>query len=1020
MKTHRLASYLALFATLAAVGAGADERVLLREDFDAPGVEDGQFLDQPPLEGWRHSAGEVRVSRQTGFGPDTLALWGRGVPHWGGRAEHAFDGPMPETQRCVLSFQAFIARELDVDGKKLSTRYDYFGFAGCGSMDGPYWCAGDGEWRFDARALDGETIWTPENQDGAVNRVVDCAIVWDLAARECRGRLEYEHEDQRTVIETPPIGIPLNRLYEIRALCAYTKGYNMGENYGMDVDNIRLTVTETARPEAPAAGANLLFNGDFEIDANNDGLPDGWALQPVNVATETLADVQDYTANLPALEELLADDTIRAHDGWPLARRGDGGWPVDMDAAWYDRLPRELIKASRFGEMPLPDGLKLGSTTCVLSSLPPRWTVASAPVPVEPRHGYRLSGWYRTSGGAQTLVLPQVLDAAKGGIDSPVWGENMLNCIAPGWAGVPQWRRFEVPFRTPDDCDRVIVRLWYYFSGETDPRRLWYDDLELVADDSVVLGEITEAPAFEPDWTETESAQGFAVYGRPAFPVADRNWIPPAVERAEPLRFALCAGEIGSASVFVRAATDTDLPVQVRPANPLKSDNGYAIENAYGARAITLRAVENGRVNLDAKRYRVRPAYLLHTDKATAEAGTAAQFWMTVEVPAGTPPGIYRGEVKVQPLDPESGKKKGTEAKLSVELTVRDMVLPAADTAFGTWYITSPKGGPLGPDHVLPGSEEIYLADQRRHGMNTVATYTMAERLSADGDRVVTLNEIDAAMTAIRRAGLCRRHPVLIYTWQEDGAGGGFGFFGGGEQTVMSIFEHGKQAGWPEILFGVLDEQGASPAVFKVAKMYEQPREQGVRTVTAGPDPYHTGHLYDVWIETMARRDWPELHELAAKTAAEVWMYDCSLTGRNPLLERFYAGLWTWRTGCRGNMVWCYGWYVRINETGLPESKIAWEGRLAGVNDYRYLQALEAALAAAREAGHADTRAAAKANTFLERLRGLVPLDTYAVKPQGDDIAVWNPVPGLEPTDYARIPERCSRHITALQVLPRQ
>ena len=343
------------------------------------------------------------------------------------------------------------------------------------------------------------------------------------------------------------------------------------------------------------------------------------------------------------------------------------------------------------------------------------------------------------------------------------------------------------------------------------------------------------------------------------------------------------------------------------------------------------------------------------------------------------------------------------------------MDLLEADAAFGTWYHTSPQGGPMGPAYVLPGSEEIYLADQRRHGMNTVATYMMSERLSAEGGRVVALNEMNAAVTAVQRAGLCRNHPVLIYTWQEKGVGGGFGNFGGGESTVMRIFEHGRKAGWPEILFAVLDEQGAKPIVFEVLKMYERPRHLGVRTATAGPAPKVTGHLYDVWIESMYRQDWQELHALAAETGAEVWMYDCGLTGRNPLLERFYAGLWTWRTGCRGNMVWSYGWYVRINDSGLPESKIAWEGRLAGVNDYRYLYTLETALDSAREAGRGEDEAVRDAEAFLANLRGLVPLDAYAVQPQGPEIALWNPVPELAPKDYARIRDECAKHILAIR-----
>ena len=178
----------------------------------------------------------------------------------------------------------------------------------------------------------------------------------------------------------------------------------------------------------------------------------------------------------------------------------------------------------------------------------------------------------------------------------------------------------------------------------------------------------------------------------------------------------------------------------------------------------------------------------------------------------------------------------------------------------------------------------------------------------------------------------------------------------------------------------------------------------------------HYGHLYDVWTLKMMSSDWVKQHAFAAKKNAELWMYDCWLTGENPLLERFYAGLWTWRTAVKGNMVWAYGWYVRIKETGVPESKLAWEGRLAGVNDYRYLHTLEVAIAAAEAAGKANAALDA-AKRFLEELRRRIPYTAYENRPRGARRALWNPVPEIQPQDYDRIRGKCARHIRALQSL---
>ena len=60
-------------------------------------------------------------------------------------------------------------------------------------------------------------------------------------------------------------------------------------------------------------------------------------------------------------------------------------------------------------------------------------------------------------------------------------------------------------------------------------------------------------------------------------------------------------------------------------------------------------------------------------------------------------------------------------------------------------------------------------------------------------------------------------------------------------------------------------------------------------------------------------------------------------------------------------MVWAYGWYVRINGSGLLESKTVWEERLEGVNDYRYLHTLEQAISAVKAAGRGGEPAVKKA-----------------------------------------------------------
>ena len=148
-------------------------------------------------------------------------------------------------------------------------------------------------------------------------------------------------------------------------------------------------------------------------------------------------------------------------------------------------------------------------------------------------------------------------------------------------------------------------------------------------------------------------------------------------------------------------------------------------------------------------------------------------------------------------------------------------------------------------------------------------------------------------------------------------------------------------------------------------------------------------------------------------------MYDWNMAGRNPLLERFYAGLWTWRTGVKGNMVWCYGQYARISDRGLPQSKLAWEARLEGVNDYRYLHTLEEAIRSAETAGKGDA-AVKNARAFLKELEEKISLDAYGNLNNLEGYLqkfFWNPVPAIAAEQYDSIRNDCAGHIEAVQAL---
>ena len=833
-------------------------------------------------------------------------------------------------------------------------------------------------------------------------------------------------------------------------------------------------------------GPNLLPNGGFESDADGDGIADGWQAQSFNFSRQALNELERYIENLSSPKALLQGEEILAADGTPIwTRTPEGEWPENMltfgshywgayetsweaEVNWYERVKRETIpQYSRFGELPVSADLDLGSGTLVLSSQRPHQQVLSDPIEIRPDTGYRLTFWVRTSGGGEYFRGPQVLDGACDPETVPVLpnpgmhynNANVINSLpASYWWGSGiagrHWARLELPFRTGPNCGSIVIRLPFNYREEAQRRkmknehyRIWYDDFRLAEDPTVhgfgpAHGTVARA---EPEWPAAVKERGFAVVGRPVLPPTYGNFQPEPAEIDAPIRLTLAAGESDSAVLFVRNLRAEAIALQAGGGGKLESDDGYGLHGAYGSSYVTIRAAEIETRFLTSKRFVYTPKYLLNTRDLSLRPHSSGQYWLTVAVPPGTPAGEYTAQITVAGANPAAGDDASGRLNVPLILTVRDLELESAKAAFFTWYHTAPVGDKrMGSPVALLGAEEIYLADQRRHGMNTVALHCYAEGLSKDGQVRVSLNELDAMVERVRRSGLCRDQPLLLQAWSRamerrgtsvSGSSYTFCSFTGGRDTVMTIVEHAQRAGWPEVLFTVSDEPnydaGARVASNVITRQYAEARRQGVRTAVAGGYPGAftrplnekgdtLGDLYDVWIEGCYGDRWPQTHEAAKANDAELWMYNCWVTGAGYLQERFYAGLWTWRTGARGNGVWSYGWYVRINDSGLPESKVAWEGRAAGVNDYRYLQTLEKSIAAGDASGRAGA-AVRSAKDFLDELRGRIPLTTYRQKPgaipqnQWAELDAWNPVPGIQPEDYARMRDDCAGHTVAVR-----
>ena len=791
---------------------------------------------------------------------------------------------------------------------------------------------------------------------------------------------------------------------------------------------------------------NLLPNGDFEKDSDGDGVPDGWVGNPHHFSRETLEGVHAYIKAFPSHAELLKGKEIRYSDSHLYIRReADKEWPDSVkEASFYEGFvdPDNLLWASRLGSGPLPQGLELGGVTLV-GTLAPR--VVSEPIAVKPNTGYRLSYWSRTCGSLSYAF--QVLDAEANLSEeypgSPA-GAQMVTSLSLGWAYVPYWTRYEIPFRTGPEQKAIRIRPWLYILDESEYHRIYFDDFRLVEDDSVVMGDISDPVNPEPVWPAEAVERGFAVAPRPTLPQTFDTYQPLPEEIDQPMVVTAAPGQFASGVLFLRALRDLGGPLVVGPKGDGCSHlNGWGFLSWYGD--VQLRVCHPLKVDKNGSQWEMRPHYLMpgpllpepekisvtlrgaRAVKVEVPKGEGRSVWVTAFVPAGAPPGDYKGEIQVV--------ASGSEGyALPFTIRVRDLDLLEPDVDFGMYRSTYAQA----PDHVVvPGAPRAALADNRRHGMTSVdqggGPVWVYE--DADGRTRINWSAFDVVMEQMVSAGFRKS-----FHYMPDGDALR-------PDVQLAILERCREKGWPEPIFYVHDEPGAMgrALVDTMEKEFGAARRQGLRTVTSGLDWRTQGEAYDVWILDVSQvggEDWPEIQARAAELGAELQAYDCSGDlATHPRNVRFYTGLWTWAAGLKGNWIWEYAagashaermiasssdseppedWAPYGFAFSLPSgwgASTSWEARREGVDDYRYLRTLEIEIERAVKVGKARGSVVVAAQKYLSDLRKRVPLDvfSYSKRPSTSLKQLHELAPEIGVEEYDRIQEDCATHITAIR-----
>ena len=434
----------------------------------------------------------------------------------------------------------------------------------------------------------------------------------------------------------------------------------------------------------------------------------------------------------------------------------------------------------------------------------------------------------------------------------------------------------------------------------------------------------------------------------------------------------------------------------------------------------------------------------------TIKPGMSAAFWVTFQTDETFPGGTWKGTFTL------SAEGEVLET-IPFTLTVHSFVLPRPRIHYGMYHIYSrPELAYQGRDFLKQS-----MADMAAHGMNFIQFehLSLAFRVlaadkgynrnsstpvpeDADGltiDSVLRPDEyladggynayalIDKAMRLCREAGLLQRdHSPIAYAsgWNSDPTH---------KARLMEVLrEQMRNGDWPHFVLYMRDEP---PRILhdQVTEQVAEWRRLGAPTTAAmsGAAAFAVGDVHSTWI-VLAGHISPELLREAERTGAEVWTYDFNLRTTNVKANRYYAGLYTWSQGLKGNICYAYmpgrpnphpyfdaDWklsgmnilgYVIPSPTG-PVPGVGWEGRREGVDDVRFLQLLEARV----DGASADNPTAQEASRWLARLRSRYRSTAFypnQFNAMGTDY--MDPDPELSPADYDGLRTTAARYISAL------
>jgi hypothetical protein len=476
----------------------------------------------------------------------------------------------------------------------------------------------------------------------------------------------------------------------------------------------------------------------------------------------------------------------------------------------------------------------------------------------------------------------------------------------------------------------------------------------------------------EPVFTEPEMERGYIFFQRPVTESVYPNTRPLAHERIEALLAFGAPGEFEPVTFALYPARPLqNLKVRI---SSLHSSSGEIPADRIEARLATYWNVGYPAYTT-LNTYRRVPELLERVTAHTSPAGECQRYWLTVHVPDGAKPGLYRGSVTVW----DDGFGQASEIPMAFRVLGLSLQKDPRKH-FSAYYYVKNKALYRGRDEafIRQAADKDYQA-MLDFGLDMLPTLYLS---CEDGKRIV-LNEA-GELDRMLAAGMKGPAPVtadgaIARIYRDTTPGGKHEnhwrvsplpppvFYERVTEFFRAFETERKAKGWPEFICCPIDEVDASCKEFGT-KVYAAVKAAGMRTYAtkdpAGADAADYAPYLDVWCSQPYSMPYDRI---VSQNRYDYWCYPNHNAGeikdRQTMCKggRMTYGFGLWRSGYTTLIPWHWCWpsepdpfdYLRGRFSGCGQRvdddanvipAVYWTCFREGYDDARYIYTLQQAI----------------------------------------------------------------------------